>query len=139
MAETAYSSYPPFSAFPVVWHMPKHIPQRTCIACRTVLAKRELLRIVRTPEGLVVADPTGKKNGRGTYVHRTRECLEIVLSAPGKLQHALKLETPIAVQDLAALAELSKTFPVQQTAGSEMKGQTDESRRAQNQTAHQDK
>ncbi len=89
----------------------KHIPQRTCIGCRRVQAKRELLRIVRTPEGRVRADPTGKKNGRGTYVHKTRECLDQVLSAPGKLQHALKMETPIAADDLEALREIAKTLP----------------------------
>jgi len=41
------------------------------------------MRIVRTPEGHVLADPTGKKNGRGTYVHKTRECFENIVSAPG--------------------------------------------------------
>jgi hypothetical protein len=40
---------------------PKHIPQRTCIACRTHDAKRGLLRLVRTPEGIVEIDETGKK------------------------------------------------------------------------------
>src|SRR5262245_28338160 len=91
--------------------MKKHIPQRTCIACRQVQSKRELMRIVRTPEGHVIADPTGKKNGRGTYIHKTRECWDEVLQTRGKLQHALKLETPIAPEDLVALAELAKTFP----------------------------
>jgi len=117
--------------------MAKHIPQRTCIGCRTVQAKRELMRIVRTPDGQVLADPSGKKNGRGTYIHKTRECFENVLSAPGKLQHALNLETPIARKDLDALAELAKTFPVQTVTGSAMKGQNSEPRRALNQAAHQ--
>ncbi len=117
--------------------MAKHIPQRTCIGCRTVQTKRELMRIVRTPDGQVLADPTGKKNGRGTYIHKTRECFESVLSAPGKLQHALNLETPIARKDLDALAELAKTFPAQTVAGSAMKGQNSEPRRALNQAAHQ--
>ncbi|MBI4675154.1 MAG: YlxR family protein [Chloroflexi bacterium] len=117
--------------------MAKHIPQRTCIGCRTVQAKRELLRIVRTPTGQVVADPSGKKNGRGTYIHKTRECFETVLSAPGKLQHALNLQAPLARQDLEALAELAKTFPAQTAAGSAMKGQNSEPRRALDQAAHQ--
>lgn len=89
----------------------KHIPQRTCIGCRKVESKRELLRIVRTPEGNVVADPTGKRNGRGTYVHKTRQCLDAVLSAPARLQHALKMETPIPPADLAALRELGEALP----------------------------
>jgi predicted RNA-binding protein YlxR (DUF448 family) len=119
--------------------MGKHIPQRTCIGCRTVQSKRELLRIVRTPEGRVVADPTGKKNGRGAYVHKTRECFESLVNAPGKLQHALKLETRIAPEDLQALAELAKTFPAQDAPGREMKGQATEPRRAPNHAAHQNK
>lgn len=94
--------------------MPKHIPQRTCIGCRAVQSKRELLRIVRTPDGHVVADPTGKKNGRGTYLHKTRECFENVLSAPGKLQHALNMRTAIPSEDLNALIELAKNFPARE-------------------------
>src|SRR6476469_7621146 len=117
--------------------MRKHIPRRTCIGCRSVLSKRELMRIVRTPEGQVVADPTGKKNGRGTYVHKTRECFESVVSAPGKLQHALKLERPIAPDDLTVLAELAKTFPAQNATETEMKGTLFEPRRAHKPAAQQ--
>lgn len=117
--------------------MPKHIPQRTCIGCRNVQAKRELLRLVRTPDGHVVADPTGKKNGRGTYVHKSRECFENVVGAPGKLQHALKLESQIAPEDLNALIELAKTFPANTATETEMKGTLIEQRRAHTQAAHQ--
>ena len=69
---------------------PKHIPARTCIACGTTEAKRGLLRIVRTPEGGVEVDPTGKKNGRGAYVHETRSCWDMALKK-GKLERALKV------------------------------------------------
>ncbi|TAH52420.1 MAG: YlxR family protein [Chloroflexota bacterium] len=119
--------------------MPKHIPQRTCIGCQRVQAKRELMRVVRTPEGQVVADPTGKKNGRGTYIHKTRECFQMVLDAPGKLQHALKLEKPIAPDDLKTLIELGKSFPAQNATETEMKGTHSEPRRAQHQAAHHSK
>jgi hypothetical protein len=85
----------------------------------------------------VVADPTGKRNGRGTYVHKTRECLEDVLHSPGKLRHALKLDGPIAAEDLNALLELAKTFPDSNVPGSEMKGQHQELRRAHDQAAKQ--
>ena len=51
----------------------KHIPQRTCVGCREVLSKRQLLRIVRTAEGVRV-DPTGKLAGRGAYLHDKRSC-----------------------------------------------------------------
>jgi predicted RNA-binding protein YlxR (DUF448 family) len=46
----------------------KHIPQRTCIGCREVLPKRNLIRVVRTPDGIQV-DLTGKAAGRGAYIH----------------------------------------------------------------------
>jgi predicted RNA-binding protein YlxR (DUF448 family) len=89
----------------------KHIPQRTCIACRAVRGKRELLRVVRTAENRVQADPTGKKAGRGAYLCRARECWETVVSAPGRLENALKLEMPIHPDDLARLREFAATLP----------------------------
>jgi predicted RNA-binding protein YlxR (DUF448 family) len=67
----------------------KHVPQRTCVGCRETLAKRSLIRIVRTPEGLRV-DPTGKVPGRGAYLHDRRSCWERGLK--GALAHALKVE-----------------------------------------------
>ncbi len=55
---------------------PKHVPQRTCIACRETEAKRGLIRLVRTPEGTVEVDPTGKRNGRGAYLCARMRCWE---------------------------------------------------------------
>lgn len=66
----------------------KHVPQRTCVGCRTVQAKRQLVRVVRAPEGVRV-DPTGKAAGRGAYVHELRACWEKALT--GALERALKL------------------------------------------------
>jgi predicted RNA-binding protein YlxR (DUF448 family) len=91
----------------------KHIPQRTCIACRTVRNKRELVRIVRTPENHVEADPTGKKAGRGAYVCRQRECWEMILNNHHRLAQALKLEKSIGMEDLARLREFVATLPPQ--------------------------
>jgi predicted RNA-binding protein YlxR (DUF448 family) len=54
----------------------KHIPERTCIACREVRPKRELVRIVRTPENGVFIDEKGKMAGRGAYLCRTKRCWE---------------------------------------------------------------
>lgn len=54
----------------------KRIPLRTCVVTHEKLPKKELLRIVRTPEGLVMADETGKKNGRGAYIKRDVATLE---------------------------------------------------------------
>jgi predicted RNA-binding protein YlxR (DUF448 family) len=54
---------------------PRHVPQRSCVACRTVRAKWELMRIVRTPLGEVQLDLTGKLAGRGAYLCRDEACL----------------------------------------------------------------
>ena len=80
----------------------KHVPQRTCIACRQVKSKRELVRVVRTPQRQVVVDPTGKAAGRGAYLCNTRQCWQTALQR-GALARALKTE--ISEEDLAALKE----------------------------------
>ena len=56
----------------------KHVPQRTCIACREVNDKRSLIRIVKTPEGVRI-DPSGKLAGRGAYLHESRDCWDKAL------------------------------------------------------------
>lgn len=84
----------------------KHIPQRTCVGCREVLAKRALMRVVRTTEG-VELDASGKKNGRGAYMHDKRSCWERALK--GSLAHALKTE--ISEKDRLILKEMMKTLP----------------------------
>jgi len=79
---------------------PRHVPQRTCVACRTTGAKRGLVRVVRSSEGRVEVDETGKKPGRGAYLCRTRECWDRALK--GKvLEYALK--TAITAEDKVAL------------------------------------
>lgn len=55
---------------------PRRVPIRTCVGCRQERPKRELLRIVRTPDGTVAFDPTGKRSGRGAYICPRLECLE---------------------------------------------------------------
>ena len=56
--------------------MPKKIPQRMCLGCREHKDKKELVRVVRSPEGEVSVDLTGRKNGRGAYICRSRDCLK---------------------------------------------------------------
>ena len=51
------------------------IPERMCVACRNMKPKTELVRIVKTPDGQVLADETGKQNGRGVYICKCTECL----------------------------------------------------------------
>ena len=54
----------------------KHIPQRSCVACRQKQDKRSLTRLVRTIDAGIYIDPTGKKNGRGAYLCNNRCCWE---------------------------------------------------------------
>ena len=89
----------------------KHIPQRTCVGCRTVQAKRSLIRIVRTPEG-VRPDPTGKLAGRGAYLHDQRSCWERGLR--GALAHALKTE--LSPADREALQAFAAALPEEMPA-----------------------
>jgi len=67
----------------------KHVPMRTCIVCRQSLPKRELVRIVRTPDSGVVIDPTGKQPGRGAYICRRKVCWEDTLKKKS-VEYALK-------------------------------------------------
>lgn len=76
----------------------KHIPTRTCVACRNSLPKRELVRIVRTPEGQIMIDPTGKKSGRGAYLCRRRNCWEQALKNKN-LEYALRTTLNDAERD----------------------------------------
>ena len=69
----------------------KHVPQRTCVVCRTVHSKRDLVRLVHTPEGQLVVDKTGKQNGRGAYLCHQRSCWEAALKGR-QLGKALKME-----------------------------------------------
>jgi uncharacterized protein len=68
----------------------KHVPQRTCVGCRVVNAKRQLVRLVRTAAGQVVVDPTGKAAGRGAYLHDRRSCWVKALDRRA-LDQALKM------------------------------------------------
>jgi uncharacterized protein len=86
----------------------KHVPQRTCVGCREVLPKRKMIRLVRTGEGVQV-DPTGKRAGRGAYLHDRRECWERALK--GALGHALKAN--LSVEDRVRLEDFMNTLPVE--------------------------
>jgi hypothetical protein len=70
----------------------KHIPQRTCIACRQTGDKRGLVRLVRTAEGRAEIDPTGKRNGRGAYLCHRPACWRAALKRSG-LERALRLKS----------------------------------------------
>jgi predicted RNA-binding protein YlxR (DUF448 family) len=70
-----------------------HIPIRNCAACRTRLPKKELLRIVRSPEGTVHYDPAGNANGRGLYWCGKRSCLDRIRKK-GLVGQLLKAQIP---------------------------------------------
>lgn len=87
---------------------PRHVPQRTCVACKQVRPKRELLRIVRTPLGRVELDATGKKAGRGTYLCARRSCWHLALKK-GRLEQEFGLT--LDPEDRAALEAYAETLP----------------------------
>ncbi len=74
----------------------RRLPQRTCVGCRRVEAKRSLTRLVRTPQGIEI-DPSGKAPGRGAYLHDQAACWEVALRGP--LARALRTELKPEVRD----------------------------------------
>jgi predicted RNA-binding protein YlxR (DUF448 family) len=91
---------------------PKHIPLRTCIACRDTKPKRELLRVVRTPDGHVVIDATGKKSGRGAYICARLSCWEVAIK---KKRLEQEFEIAIPEEDRAQLDAFIATLPREET------------------------
>lgn len=87
---------------------PKHIPERTCVACRSTQPteakqpKRSLVRLVRSPQGTVSVDLTGKKPGRGAYLCANPLCWQTGLMK-GAVERALK--TSLSAEDRAAMQE----------------------------------
>ncbi len=87
---------------------PRHIPVRTCVACRQPLAKRDLIRIVRDATGRVYLDASGKRPGRGAYLCAIFECWEQALRG-ASLDRALK--TTIGPEDKEVLWNFARTLP----------------------------
>ena len=96
----------------------KHVPQRTCIGCQTVLPKKALIRIVRSEEGVGV-DLTGKAPGRGAYIHGVRSCWEKALKGPA----SRALKTEISKEDRQKLLSFMKTLPIENGSGSLLEDQ----------------
>jgi|SRR3954463_9433159 len=93
---------------------PKHVPQRTCIACRQVAGKRALLRLVRTEQGVEV-DASGKLPGRGAYLHPYQSCWQAVLRG-GRIEQALR--TRLNEENRQALLAFMATLPESEAADS---------------------
>ncbi len=82
----------------------KKIPMRQCVGCREMKSKREMMRVLKTAEGPIVIDTTGRKNGRGAYLCMTKECLVKARKNKG-LERSFKMSIPDEVYE-----EMEKEF-----------------------------
>lgn len=73
--------------------MNKKIPMRKCVGCNEMKSKKELIRVIHTPEDAIVVDATGRKNGRGAYICPRLECFAAARKSKG-LERSLKLTIP---------------------------------------------
>ena len=76
----------------------KKVPVRRCVGCQEMKGKKEMIRVIRTKEGEFLLDATGKKNGRGAYLCRERECLLKARKSKG-LERSFKMSIPNEVYD----------------------------------------
>lgn len=76
----------------------KKIPMRRCTGCGEMKSKKEMIRVIRTAEGKILLDATGKKNGRGAYLCFSAECLEKAVKSRG-LERSLKTPVPQEVYE----------------------------------------
>lgn len=78
--------------------MAKKIPMRQCVGCGEMKNKKEMMRVLKTPEDTIVLDKTGKKNGRGAYLCMEKECLLKARRNKG-LERSFKMSIPNEVYD----------------------------------------
>ena len=71
----------------------KKVPMRQCIGCQEMKSKKEMIRVIRTPEGEICIDATGRRNGRGAYVCRDLTCLKKAAKNHG-IERSLKMQIP---------------------------------------------
>ena len=87
----------------------KHVPMRTCIGTQTQHPKREMVRLVRTPEGRIVVDVSGKMSGsRGAYLSRSHAAAE---SAVRNKRLEAEFEQPVAKEDVEAILAYFSQYP----------------------------
>lgn len=86
---------------------PKHVPRRTCVGCGIIAAKRSLIRVVRTAQGEVLPDPTGKKPGRGAYLCANPQCWEQAVKK-GRLERSLKAR--LSLRDVDSLRSFAASL-----------------------------
>ena len=71
----------------------KKVPLRQCIGCGEMKSKREMMRVIKTPEDEILLDATGRKNGRGAYLCPAMECLKKAVKSKG-LERSFKMAIP---------------------------------------------
>lgn len=76
----------------------KKVPMRKCIGCQEMKNKKEMMRVLKTPEGEIAIDLTGRKNGRGAYLCFSKECFEKSIKNKG-LERSLKTPIPASVYE----------------------------------------
>ena len=76
----------------------KKIPSRQCIGCGEMKNKKDMIRVIKTPEENIIIDATGKKNGRGAYICKSTECLQKAVKSHG-LERSLKVSIPREVYE----------------------------------------
>ena len=79
--------------------MQKKIPMRKCVGCGEMKEKKEMIRVIKTPEDEIVLDTTGRANGRGAYICSSKECLLKAVKNKG-LERSLKAQIPADVLEL---------------------------------------
>ena len=78
--------------------MNKKVPMRQCVGCGEMKSKKEMMRVLKTPEEQIILDVTGKKNGRGAYLCKSAECLKKARKNKG-LERSFKMSIPAEVYD----------------------------------------
>ena len=78
--------------------MAKKVPLRQCVGCGEMKGKKDMIRVLKTSEDQICLDVTGKKNGRGAYICRSRECLQKAVKNKG-LERSFKMSIPREVYE----------------------------------------
>ena len=76
----------------------RKIPMRQCVGCREMKSKKEMIRVIKTPEDEIMIDATGRKNARGAYICPSRDCLAKAIKSKG-LERSFKMSIPTDVYD----------------------------------------
>ncbi len=74
------------------------LPERMCVVCRTMRHKSDLIRIVKSKDGVILCDDSGKMQGRGAYICKSRECADRLLKTKG-FERSFKCKIPLEIYD----------------------------------------